>query len=750
MQYHPYPIGVRQNEAPVAPPAEAKTSRQLVGDHEPDAGFFRALEKHGIALNRPQIEAVRHDTGPALTLAGAGSGKTSMLVCRTAYLLTVRQAQPQHILLMTFSKKAADEMQSRIRSLPVLDARASSGVEARTFHSFCLQLLRGRGYRQSILGETGQKHVFFKRLTRELMLQHDYEPETLLARLSALKLRMAEIEKLPETTTEEKELKLLFTRYEQWKKDTGKLDYDDLLLEAYRLLRDDAGLLSSLQRRFQYIMIDEFQDTNQVQYVLVQMLADRHRNLMVVGDDDQTIYSFNGARNDYILNFEHQYPGAATIVLDINYRSTASIVGLGNAIIQPNKQRKPKTLLAVKPKGIQPFYSRLKSTQEEAQLVADTILAQTGEGRRGFGDFAVLYRTASSGRALVELLLTKELPFHDYGDGQLFYDQWAIKPLLAHLRLALDRRNFDAMESLLPTLYVNREQAMAFIWHQDKQRAKKWPLIHLLEYPQLKDFQKDKLKERIKLIKSLTECKPADAIRQLRLSFYDQYLETGKRTEMTEYKEGLKEMLDELQAAAGAYDTIEAFVAYVDEITEKHAALRLRNHGDGRGVIKLMSIHRSKGLEFPVVFVIGASEGILPHSSVLAADKHGDRSSLQAGSDASADALEEERRLVYVAVTRAKEELYVSSPALYRGKPAELSRFIRSAFGADEQEQGGDAETALAWLCTGDSCQVWQRIVSYEESQLAERTCPLCGRPMKQGAKVLPKRKQAAGRIQPK
>lgn len=738
--YYTFPIGIHNSTVPLADKAEAQTSRQLVSDKEPDAAFFRGLEQYGISLNRPQMAAVRHNTGAALTLAGAGSGKTSVLVSRTAYLLAVRSIQPQHILLMTFSKKAADEMRGRIRSLPMLHPQTANGVEARTFHSFCLQLLRGRGYKQSILGETGQKHIFFKRLMRELMLQNDYEPETLLAQLSAVKLQMIDINKLPETTTEERELKLLFTRYEQWKKDMDKLDYDDLLLEAFRLLREDGALLASLQRRFQYIMIDEFQDTNQVQYVLVQMLADKHHNLMVVGDDDQTIYSFNGARNDYILNFEQQYPGAETIVLDVNYRSTSSIVGLGNAIIQYNKLRKEKTLLAVKPKGANPSYARLKTTQDEAALIADTIVAQIEEGRRAYGDYAILFRTASSSRAIVELLLTRQLPFIDFGDGQLFYEQWTIKPLIAHLRLVLDRRNFDAMEAMLTTLYVNREQAMAFIWNQDKLRAKKWPLIHLLELPQLKDFQKDKIKERIKLIKSLIDMKPAAAILQLRQAFYDQFLETSKRQNLTEHKEGLKEVLDEFEAAAGSHDTIETFLAYMDDITDKHAAVQQQQkHQHNRSSISLMSIHKSKGLEFPVVFVIGASEGILPHSSALAADRLSDRSSLQTGSDTKSEALEEERRLAYVAVTRAQEELYISSPALYRGKPAELSRFIRSAF-MKEEEMDGDTETALAWTCSSDSCKVWQRIITYEDSMSEKRTCPMCKSPMEKGTKVLPKK----------
>ncbi|MGO4372117.1 ATP-dependent helicase, partial [Paenibacillus sp. MCAF20] len=292
LTYYSYPIGIQNSSIPVADRAEADTSAQLVGSNEADAAFFRALERHGISLNRPQIAAVRHDTGPALTLAGAGTGKTSVLVCRTAYLVAVRHVQPQQVLLMTFSKKAADEMKGRIRSLPAIPAQTAGAIEARTFHSFCLQLLRGRGYRQSILSETSQKLIFFKRLMRELAhtLTREYEPETLLAQLSSVKLQMIDVSELPESTSEERELKVLFTRYELWKQESDRFDFDDLLLEAYRLLSRDKSLLASLQQRFHYIMIDEFQDTNEVQYAIVKLLAAGHRNLMVVGDDDQTIY----------------------------------------------------------------------------------------------------------------------------------------------------------------------------------------------------------------------------------------------------------------------------------------------------------------------------------------------------------------------------------------------------------------------------------------------------------------------------
>ncbi|MNZ93034.1 putative ATP-dependent DNA helicase YjcD [compost metagenome] len=210
---------------------------------------------------------------------------------------------------------------------------------------------------------------------------------------------------------------------------------------------------------------------------------------------------------------------------------------------------------------------------------------------------------------------------------------------------------------------------------------------------------------------------------------------------MTDHTESLREVVDELEAAAKPYATIEAFIQYIDDITDKHAVMQeQQKHNRSRSAISLMSIHKSKGLEFPVVFVLGASEGILPHSSSLAADKHSDRRSIQAGDDPLQEALEEERRLAYVAVTRAQEELYISSPALYRGKPAELSRFIRAVFAAEEETTAG-AETAMAWLCSSSSCKVWQRIITYEDAAADSRPCPVCQSPMVQGTKVLPRRK---------
>lgn len=773
------PLGASGKPVPHAAMAPAKTSKDLVSDDQSDAFYFRALESRGMALNARQIEAVRHFEGPILTLAGAGSGKTSVLVARTGYLLSVRKVPPANILLVTFSSKAAAEMKQRISRLPGITSRMAQEVQTRTFHSFFLLLLRKQGYNQEIFSETRYQHIILKRLLRERGLQDDYEPETLLAALSSYKMNLTDLIDLPERTPDEANVKRILGQYEQWKSANNKMDFDDILVFAYRLLKQSPQLLASLQNRFRYVMNDEFQDTNKLQYELVRMMAAPQNNLMVVGDDDQTIYTFQGASHEFILQFHTEYPGAKTVTLDINYRSTSSIVGLGNEVIRHNTRRKSKTLLATRQSPALPQYCRPGDTDEEAQTVLSRIRHEVEQGVRSYSDYAILYRSASSSRAMLEELVLHNIPFVHYGNVDLFYEQWAVRPLIDHLRLALDRRNFEAIGGILQTLYINRDRGMEFILRCEKVKKKKGPMIHLLELPDLKEFQKDKVMERIKLIRLLPDMKPADAIRHMRRSFYDVFMETADSRSLTPHKEMLKETLDELETSAKRFDSAAAFVQHIDHMVEMHQAMEQLRSDPGADTVTLMTIHKAKGLEFPVVFVIGASEGILPHSSALEAgdgaakgEKHRAKATVQEDSLA---AMEEERRLAYVAITRAKEELIISSPAYYRGKKANVSRFILSPFGAANPSAGGSGSggdiadsaarrptaslvpvgrsfterpkrdkaptklhTVQAWLCTGDGCAAWSRISSAKEGKLESKACPLCQAPMRRGTRDVP------------
>ncbi|MEW9701139.1 UvrD-helicase domain-containing protein [Paenibacillus sp. SI8] len=765
---YPTPFGSEASAnrtIPHARIAALTTSPDFVSDEESDAFFFRDLERQGILLNPPQAQAVRHFKGPLLTLAGAGSGKTTVLVCRVAYLLAVHRVHPGNLLLITFSKKAAEEMRERLLLMPGVDNHAANSIQVRTFHAFCLRMLRMNGIDQDILSDSRFQQIVVKRILLGMGLQDTYQPEVLIALLSSYKMELTRVDDLPEKTEEEQELKRIFMQYEQWKIENHKMDFDDILVKAHDLLTQNGDVLRSLQRKFSYISVDEFQDTNTVQYAIIQMIAQHHENLMVVGDDDQTIYSFNGARNEFILQFHEKFPTAKTVTLDINYRSTSSIVGLGNAIILHNVQRKNKTLLATKQSELKPQYIRPNNSDDEADWFISDLRSKMDRGACSYGDVAVLYRTASNSRAIIEQLILHNLPFIDYGSNDSFYEQWMVKPIIDHLRIAQERRNFEAIEGVLPSLYIGRDQGMRIIQDQEAIQAKKWPLIHLLGLP-LKDFQKEKLKNRIRLIKSLAELKPLAAVQAIRKDFYDAFLDTNKRSKLTHHREMLKETLDELESSAKRFDTLEQFLYFIHEVAEKRTEMSLSkrngtssNHAADK--ISLMTIHKSKGLEFPIVYLLSAIEGNMPHSSALDAN-HLDDVQMAGNSrrDKAGAALEEERRLAYVAVTRAKAELLISSPAYFRGKKAEPSRFLVSAFpGADASGDSrakaavsvkpaavgraaayvkpATAKRVAAWVCPSERCNAWARISSPQEAQRASKECPLCRGAMVKGTKLV-------------
>lgn len=726
------PFGIKDSITPSAKIAEPSSSSTMIPTTEWDSYFFRALEEDGIFLNPPQIEAVRHKDGPLLTLAGAGAGKTSVLVSRTGYLIQVHQVQPRNILLVTFSKKAADEMKERISLLPNMNRSLANSVQASTFHSFFLTILRSRGYSEEIVSSDRYRQMIIKQLMRELGMSDSYQPETLLSLFSSYKVNL--VDELPSKSEEERVIKSLYIRYEDWKVRQNKMDFDDILVKSYQLLLQNPSLVKLLKERFHYIMVDEFQDTNLIQYELIKLITNTSQNLFVVGDDDQTIYSFNGARNEFILEFDQEFPSSKTITLDINYRSTTSIVGLGNEVIKHNQYRKSKTLKATKESSVSPLFSRPTTTDDEATWIVEDIKKKIQTGNYHFHDFATLYRTSSNSRAIFEQLMIEKIPFIFYsGNDKLFYDHWTVKPIVDHLKLSLNPRNFDAMDGMVTTLYIQREKAMDFIWNQEQNGAKKYPLIHLVNLPGLRTFQVEKVKERIRLLKEFSEMEPLNAIKTLRDSFYDKYLETEGKQQATVQKEDMKEMLDELEASAKRFTTIADFIRFIEEIVEQHQ--QMKQGSTSKDSVSLMTIHKAKGLEFRSVYLIGASEGILPHVTALEAGKLEEVGTKESARLKIERALEEERRLAYVGVTRAKEELIVLSPAFYRGKKVEVSRFFLEAFLKEPVKTITSKTKVLAWLCTMDGCIAWQKITSHEEAQLQEKECPICKAAMKKGEK---------------
>ena len=543
---------------------------------------------------------------------------------------------------------------------------------------------------------------------------------------------------MPNKTPIEKEIRDIFGRYESWKAENDYIDFDDMLFEALLLLQRSDDLLASMRRRFKYILCDEWQDTNPLQYALIKLILGPQQNLFVVGDPNQCIFGFNGADVSIINDFDQEFPQAKVYGLDVNYRSTASIVGLGNKIISGSALRHKNLLKATKTNEHRPQYLRPNTTDDEARLIAEDIRNAVLRGNRKYSDYAIIYRTASSSRAMFEQLVLQQLPFISFNKGESFYEQAIVKPVIAHLRLALDPKSFDSIESILPTLYLNREKTMDYVQTQDLLDPKEKPIFHLITLPDLKPFQKQQLFDRIKLIDAIKNMKPDAAIREIRKG-YDKYLDADERKKVTLHKEMIQETLSEIEASAKRFDSVSEFLSFIELIIEKHKEMEELREDPNTEALHMMTIHKSKGLEYPIVYLIGASETILPHSSALEANERDDMISEQKGAVKVEAALEEEKRLAYVAITRAKEELKISSPSYFRGEQVEVSRFLLEAFSdgptSDTKPQG--KVEALVWECMSKVCNGWMRITTYDEAQREERKCPMCRFPMKKGSRVI-------------
>ena len=484
---------------------------------------------------------------------------------------------------------------------------------------------------------------------------------------------------LPEKTKVEKEFKQIYERYEALKISSNFIDFDDILIEMYFLLKEQVDLLSLLQKRFEYILVDEFQDTSHAQYEILKLIAQPQNNLFVAGDDDQAIYGWRIGSNDVIMSFPNTFTGTRIVNLETNYRSNPYIVGLGNKVIKGNHKRFDKELHTVIDEGIKPYYHRPANTLDEANMVLQSIKEKVEGGQRQYSDFCILYRTHSVSRSLLDQLTIHDIPYVKYGMSQPFYEHHIVKPLIDYLRIIVNPNDIDALGGVLPTLYLNRDEHMAFIYRQLNNAVKqaKFPsMLHLLLLnPNLKSYQVKTINDKILFLNKIQKLEPRLALKELinGEGRYSDYLKDNERQTFTMNKEIIDEMLDELLDSATRFSDVSSYIHFVTKTINKHNEMEQLKKNPDSNSISLMSIHNAKGLEFPCVYLIGASEGILPHSSSLKEAE--DRISHKKGQDKIREALEE-RRLLYVAITRAKEELYITSPKLFRNKTLEISSFL--------------------------------------------------------------------------
>jgi len=601
-------------------------------------------------LNPPQRAAVTADDGPLLIFAGAGSGKTRVLTHRIAWLIQQGRAEPGEILAVTFTNKAAREMRGRVESLVNLSAGA---IWMGTFHAIGVRILRRDGSadgidRHFIIYDEGDRLAVIKRVMTELRLDEKrYPPSGMVALISRAKDEVisAEDQRKAAGTHNEELAAQIRLRYDAFLKQNNALDFDDLLMRTVWLFDRHPEVLEKYQKRFKYIMVDEYQDTNRAQYLMVRHLASKHRNLTVVGDDDQSIYMFRGADVRNILSFEHDYPDAKIVKLEQNYRSTQMILDAAYHVIKANPNRAEKRLWTDRPGGPKVVVAQTYDEQEEAQAVAREALRLVAEGDNRLGDIAVLYRTNAQSRALEEVLLRRGVPYRLIG-GLRFYERREVKDVMAYLRLIANPQDTLSFSRIInvPRRKLGEKSLAQLGYWADAHGMSAWDALRRLdEMVDLTPAAKSALAEFRDLINEVRaasqERRLVETIDLLLMrSGYERYVkDTG-----SDGDERWANVL-ELRGLASEYDGLPAGEGLQAFLEETALMSDVDTMAEGTQGLTLITLHMVKGLEFPVVFMLGMEEGLFPHSRSL---------------DSPAG-LEEERRLAYVGMTRAKDRLYL-------------------------------------------------------------------------------------------
>ncbi len=626
-------------------------------------------------LNPEQQEAVKHTDGPLLLMAGAGSGKTRVLTHRIAYLMAEKGVAPWNILAITFTNKASREMKDRV-------ARIVGGVAEdiwiSTFHSMCVRILRrdidrlGYSRNFTILDTTDQLSVIKNVLKDKNIDSKKFEPRSMLGSISSAKNELVTPEEYVKTAAGPYEsiVASVYTEYQKRLRKNQALDFDDLIMTTIQLFIRVPEVLENYQRKFQYIHVDEYQDTNKAQYMIVKQLASRFQNLCVVGDSDQSIYRWRGADIGNILSFEKDYPRARAILLEQNYRSSKRILQAANEVIEKNANRKPKKLWTENPEGNKIVYYRASNEQDECYFVAGIIKQLVDIQNRKTSDFAILYRTNAQSRVMEEILLKSNISYKIVG-GIKFYDRKEIKDILAYLRLIANPDDDISLERII---------------NVPKRGIGSTTLDKIANYAAMHDMSIYEALQMIELVglsgkvtKALVEFR--DQLRNwVRMQ---EFLSVTELVNEVLDKTGYRDMLknEKTIESQSRLENIDEFLSVTKNFEEKNedksliafltdlaliSDLDRLNEGedDGQGDVVLMTLHAAKGLEFPVVFLMGMEEGVFPHSRSLFEEEE----------------MEEERRLAYVGITRAEQNLYITNAEMRtlfgRTNMNPVSRFI--------------------------------------------------------------------------
>ena len=609
-------------------------------------------------LNSAQRKAVCHEMGPMLVLAGPGSGKTTVLLCRIFRLIARGLARPEEILALTYSKAAAEEMKGRF-----LRMQGAAQVSFGTFHSVFFRILRSKyGWGvERILQEDERRRVMRQFLEGREWDIPDFEEylTQFFAQLSLMNSELKQPEDFTPTGIPAEEFREMYHAYEGYKTRREKIDFDDMLTLCCRLLQEDVAVRAYWQRKYKFILVDEFQDVNRAQFVCLQILAKRHGNLFVVGDDDQSIYAFRGARPDFLLQFPTLYPAAKRVTLNLNYRSTARIVALAERVIDHNAQRFVKRMQGLGEGDNRVTFFLADSMAQEAKYIADKIGALAEEGIP-LTQMAVIYRTNWQGGGFARELYKRGIPYELRDNSGNLYEHWVAKDLLAYLLLAENEDSDSALRRILnkPKRYIGRNLLA---------EAEGMPytlLRSLFVCPSLQRWQAEYLESLRADLAQLRRRTPYESLRYIRKVIgYDEYLEEFAAYRRTS-AQVLQEVADEITETARDCADVRAFREQMESLSLQ---MQEQSHKKGkeRTGVALLTMHGAKGLEFHTVFLPSLLEGIVPHEK-------------------NTEDIAEERRLFYVAMTRAARKLYLSAMRRRQDKEGKPSRFLT--------EMGLDAE----------------------------------------------------------
>lgn len=607
-----------------------------------------------MGFNEAQTKAICHKNGPAMVLAGPGSGKTLVITRRVEYLIKKYGVRPEQILVITFTKAAAKEMRERFAKITKDDRFP---VTFGTFHGIYYGILKW-AYRMnaSNIFSEEEKMMLLREVIAGMELEIEDEKEFLqgiASEIGQIKNNRLSLEEYESSNCSDQMFRQIYEEYERRRKLLKKIDFDDMLVLCYELFQKRPDILQMWQKKFQYILIDEFQDINQVQYDVIRMLALPENNLFIVGDDDQSIYRFRGARPEIMLGFSKDYPNAKSIILDVNYRSTKAVVSAARRVIERNKNRYQKEIITVNEQGDNVHIQEVRHPVEESHYVREQIAKAVAAGTEP-SQIAVLYRTNTEPRALVETFMEYHIPFQMKEHLPNLYEHFIGRDFQSYMRMALGGRDRGDFLMIMnrPNRYIGRDSV-------DRGEIS---FENLRKYYMEKDWMVDRIDQLEVDLKVIRRMTPYAAIQYIRKSVgYDLFLnEYAIKRKMK--LEDLQELIREMEERAKEFKTIEEWFDHIEKYTEE---LRMQavTRAENRNAVSLMTFHAAKGLEYDTVFIIGANEDVTPYKKAELPEE-----------------MEEERRMFYVAMTRAKKHLTISYVREKNGKAMEQSRFLGELF----------------------------------------------------------------------